>query len=327
MVPRSRISNYTVERSFRDFLLSSTGSRVTRIFLCCEKKGGLDFIAPSDKQDMVTYLPGNKVMKVLISGIDPFSEEAGRSRIGVGRLVSRMFGTELLEEFKVTPSEIEAFVNSYKSFFDMSDTRMEVVEGEAIRHWYHEDRYMCQVSGTLWKSCMRYDKKQPFLDLYVRNPESVKMAVLLCGSGDNTRLRGRALLWQDARTPSSSVKFMDRIYTVFDSDVHHFKKWARDNGYICKAHQNSKSLDLFEVDAEPLRLGMRVHIKDHLLPFYPYMDTFQFYDQGRGVLHNVPDSPHDYRLDTAEGRLRVEDEEDSMDGDIDLEFDPDPQEW
>jgi hypothetical protein len=328
MLKHSRISNYTVDISFRDFLLSGN-SKVCRVFLCCEKKGNIDFIAPSDKQDMVTYLPGNKAMKVIMSGVDPFSDEAGRSRIGVGRLVSRMFGPELLEEFGVTPSEVEAFVNAYKSFFDMSDLRMEVVEGEDIRKWYHEDNYTHPVVGTLWKSCMRYDKKQPFLDMYTRNPEKVKMLVMLVGSGPSTRVRARALLWQEAITPSgTTVRFMDRIYSIHDSDVFQFKRWAADNGYITKAYQNSKSIDLFEVGNDFLRLGLSVSLPVHELAYYPYMDTLRFYDRETGALRNVEQTGTEFILNSADGHLpeRNDDQDtEGDDGEIHFEFlDEDP---
>ena len=129
------LGNYTVDVEFRDFLLACD-CRMTRIFLCCERVGDVDFVGLSDKSGMVSYLPANRVDKVLRSGIDPFSEEAGRATMSVGRLPSRMFGSVLMDEFEVGPATIEDFVNHYKSYFDRAAT-LEVVEGESVRHWYH----------------------------------------------------------------------------------------------------------------------------------------------------------------------------------------------
>lgn len=324
----AHITNYTVESSFADFLLfARSKSNVAHMFMVLEKKVSMDFMAPSDKSDMVSYLPGNKVTKVLGAGIDPFSDEAGRSRISVGRLFSKLFGADAMPEFGISPSDIEQFVNLYKSFFDVSDLRMEVVEGEDLRRWYHEDNYLAPAIGTLWKSCMRYGKKQDFLDMYVINPDKVKMLVMLQGPGQSARLRGRALLWQDARTPSgTTIRFMDRIYSVYDSDVFQFKKWAADNGYITKAYQNSKSIDLFEVGDDLLHLGISVSLSVHELEYYPYMDTLRFYDRETGTVRNVEQTGDEFVLSSADGHLPERDgESDEEDDDMYIELmDDDP---
>lgn len=307
MTQHARIGNYTAHPSFRDFLVS-TRSKVCALFLCYQKTGDIDFVGPSDKPDMVSYLPGNRVAKVVSGGIDPFSDEAGRARMSVGRLVGRMFSQDALADFSVGPKDIESFVNSYKSFFDTTGVRLDVVDGESIRHWYLEDNYLqsqaTPLAGTLWKSCMRYESRQRLLDLYVANPDKVKMLVMLQDVQGAAMLRGRALLWQDAATSSSTVRVMDRIYTVHDSDVFKFKSWALENGYICKSEQNSKSWELFDVDGNILLLGVSVTLPFHTPALYPYMDTFQFYDRQSGVFHNNPASPHDYQLNNPEGYLR-----------------------
>jgi hypothetical protein len=325
----NRITNYTVDTAFLDFLVSAKHkSNFAHLFMLLEKKASMDFIAPSDKSDMVSYLPGNKIEKVLNAGIDPFSDEAGRSRIGVGRLFSKLFGADAIREFGIGPGDLEQFVNIYKSFFDMSDLIMQVVEGEDIRKWYLDDNYLGPGVGSLWKSCMRYKTKQPFLDMYTRNPDKVKMLVLLSGSGPDTRLRARALLWQDAITPSGTViRFMDRIYSVYDSDVFQFKRWAAENGYITKAYQNSKTMDLFEVGEDFIQLGLSVSLPVHNLQYYPYMDTLRFYDIETGIIRNIEQTGQEIVLNSADGHLPdgTDHEEEENDEDMHLEFlDDDP---
>jgi hypothetical protein len=270
---------------------------------------------------MIFYLPKNKLEKALEMGIDPFSVESGRLRMKVGRLVGKLYSKSIIEEFKISNQEIEEFVNSYKSFFNLDNLHIKVVEGEEIRSWYYYKNYLQINSGTLWKSCMRYIEKQPFLDMYCRNPQSIKMLVMLQKDAlGNLRVRARAILWQDVKTSSSTIKVMDRIYSVYDSDVYIFKKWARDNGYICKSQQNSKSQTNFEIDGQEVSLLCNIVIGEPNQDFYPYLDTFQFFNISSGVFYNYPSPNYTHVLNRANGFL----ENEPVDDDDDYDYDVDP---
>lgn len=306
-----QINNLRVDASFRDFLISSH-NKINRMILCVESiQDSIDFISPSDKDDMIFYLPKNKLIKCLQNDIDPFSERAGRVRMKIGRLVSKLYTKQTIEEFKITIQDVELFVNDYKSFFNTDNLEIKIVEGKEIKTWYDCRNYSQIENGTLWKSCMRYPEKLKFLKLYISNKDAVKMLVLLDKNKDGeVKLRARALLWQDVKTPSSTIKVMDRIYSIYDSDVYIFTKWARDNGYICKAYQNSKSHTLFQIDSQIVELKCKVELTNYTFDYYPYLDTFQFFDSSSGHLFNYPESSDYYQLNRATGQLEDEPEDD-----------------
>lgn len=315
------INSLLVDAYFKDFLVS-TQNKINKMILCVDTKIDINFISPSDKSDMISYLPKNKRAKVLDAGIDPFSNEADRSRMKVGRLVQKLFTDEVLKEFEVSIKDVENFVNAYKSFFDNDRIEMKVVSGKDVKKWYLADNYALPENGTLWKSCMRYKEKQAFLELYIKNPETVKMLVMLEDDEDGVKkVRARALLWEDVKSSSSSLKVMDRIYSIYDSDVFVFKNWAREHGYICKTYQNAKSQTLFDVGEDVLNLNLSVELENSKLEWYPYLDTFQFYNISTGTLFNFPSSDYVYQLNRANGLLEDEPEETNHD-DEDDEFVP-----
>lgn len=303
------INNLYVDPYLKDFLVSNH-NKINRMILCVDTLSDINFLSHSDKSDMISYLPKNKKAKVLKAGIDPFSAEAERTRMKVGRLIGRLFSNETLKEFEVSVKDIEEFVNAYKSFFNMDKIVMKIVEGKELKKWYLQDNYSNPDFGTLWKSCMRYDNKQAFLEMYEKNPDVVKMLIMLQeDSNGEMKLRARALLWQEVRGTSSTLKVMDRIYTIYDSDVFIMKKWARDNGYICKTFQNAKSQTIFEVGDNDVALNLSIKLQDKELEWYPYLDTFQFYDLYNGVLFNYPNSKTFYQLNRANGLLEDDEPE------------------
>lgn len=323
-----QINDLLVDAHFKDFLLSSQ-NKCCRMILCLDTNGKCNYISPSDKEDMISYLPKNKLAKVLESGMDPFSPEAGRSRMKVGRLMSTLFTEEMINEFNLTNADVEEFVNSYKSFFNMDNVEIRIVEGAEIKKWYLDINYLefnGSQGGPLWKSCMRHKAKQPLLKLYTTNPESVKLLIMTQkDSSGQEKLRARALLWQDAKlnSSSSSIKVMDRIYTIYDSDVFVFKKWARDNGYISKCYQNSKSFHIFDVDGCETVLLLSVKMKEFDFELYPYLDTFQFFNTSTGEFLNYP-GRYDYQLNHSDGILRNEDDEqENIDEEPAFDFDID----
>lgn len=325
-----QINDLFVDSHFKDFLIANQ-NKCCRMILCLDTNGKYNYIAPSDKEDMITYLPNNKQDKALSSGIDPFSQEAGRSRMKVGRLITKIFSEEMIKEFNITNSDVEEFVNSYKSFFSLDNIEIKVIEGEEIKKWYLDHNYLQpngSLVGPLWKSCMRHRLKQPLLDIYCKNPDKVKLLVMLQKDVDGQdKLRARALLWQDTRLSSSStpIKVMDRIYTIFDSDIFIFKDWARNNGYISKYYQNSKSFPLFDVDGSETVLLLSTKLEKHVFELYPYLDTFQFYNVSEGEFLNYP-SRYDYQLNHSDGFLHNDDEEES-EPDFGPEIEPEDEDY
>lgn len=311
--------NLTISGEFKDFILATNHCRVTAVITSFQTSPDVNFLDITDKIDTVSYLPASKIEAVLGNDIDPYSDNIGRISIKIGRLISKLFPKNLIEQY-ISPSDIEQFVNLYKSFFDTSNQKIEIVSGEDIRKYYLDRNYSTLSTGNLWKSCMRHSERQEFLDIYVNNPDKIKMLVLFNNENGVDKVKGRALLWEDVSDKNGNhLKVMDRIYTVFDSDVHLFKRWARDNGYITKYYQNAKSQNIYDINGVETRMDLTVNIDSHKFFYYPYLDSFQFYNTTTGDFHNNPYSNFEYTLIQANGSLTNEEESD--DGEDDSEDD------
>lgn len=278
--------------------------------------------------DFLTYFPKSKLKRVMVDhnnpslglSIEPWSEP-GRVPIRVGRFAKKFISEEAIKNYKVTDKDIEDFVNLYKSYFIRKSENLKIVEGKEILKWYLEDNYALingDRYGTLWNSCMRYCDRNKYMDLYTKN-KNIKMLILI---NDDGKLIGRALLWNNVQDKNGiSYKVMDRIYTIYDHDVNFFKDWAKENGYIHKAEQSAKNEKYFIVDGKRAKLYLSVQLDEWKIKYYPYLDTFKFFDFDEGILHNNHMSNFQYILTHSNGKL--EPYEDTDVGDEELMFDED----
>lgn len=276
-----------------------------------------NFIKISKIEGNLSYIPKSK-----IDGNTNFSTEKGRVSIKIGRFVTKFISKDSIKEFGITPSDIESFVNIYKSYFTPDKSSMKVIEGEEILKWYLEDNYAFSNGnrhGSLWNSCMRQSERNKFMKLYSKNPDSVKMLIFL---SDDGKLRSRALLWQNVvDTNGVSYKIMDRIYSIYEHDVYLFKDWAKENGYITKLEQSAKCENLFDVQGTPVRIDCFVKLVNHQLDYYPYLDTFKYYNPRNGQFSNSPHFTHIYKLVQSSGLVEPRIEEENFEEDfIDDEF-------
>ena len=272
-----------------------------------------------DTIDTLSYLPKKKYTVIQEDqSKDPFGEGVGRQTIKIGRFVKKFLTDNAFQEFGISDSDVERFVNSYKSYFNYDPSKLQIAEGEDVKKYYLEDNYFrpdgCRY-GTLWNSCMRQSERNKFMNLYVLN--DVKMLVLFSEDG---KVRARALLWEEVKEFDSdkTYKFMDRIYTVYDHDVDIFKKWAKENGYLTKWEQNAKSELYIDVDGNPERMHLYVILDKHNLSYYPYLDTFKYYEIWKGRFSNSQNYNFDYTLVQSSGL--VERESDPEYEDDDFEF-------
>jgi len=321
--------NLYVNRSIYDFL-NNTSNIICGILLNLDSLDEISYLAPTDKEDMISYLPISKLK--LDYGFDPFTCP-GRVTIKVGRIINKLIHEEHLKIHKVNDVQIEKFVNDYKSWFDCSNSEIKVIEGEEIRKWYLDRNYHAPsgcAMGTLWNSCMRYSDRQKYLDLYCKNP-NIKMLIMTQKINGVEKIRSRALLWDnvevinhiDSGVPEN-IKFMDRIYSVFDSDVSKFKRWAQENNYITKWEQNSKSHLYFNIGNSPIKLKCKVKLIDRLFRYYPYLDTFPFFDLNNGILYNDEYNQNwEYKLVQANGSLTPPEPESVNEDDEELILDED----
>jgi hypothetical protein len=223
-----------------------------------------------------------------------------RTEMKIGRWTSRIF-TEV-HKSELPASKIEEFVNLYKAAIDGEDlTNFELVSGEDIRKWYHENNYK-ERRGQLGNSCMRYNNCQDFLDIYVKNPEVCQLLILK-SDDDKDKITGRALIWK----LKDGEYYMDRIYTIKTADEQLFKEWAIKNKYWFKSNQDFSEFTSFEfhkedgtVEKRQGEFSVKLDSKGDYHS-YPYMDSFKYYSVSKGALYNSSNFGYDYELVDTEG--------------------------
>ena len=147
------------------------------------------------------------------------------------------------------------------------------VKGHWIAELYHERNY-ASYSGTLGNSCMRYDRTNAYLDIYVKNPSICSLAVLLNQEG---KVQARALVWE-----KDEKKYHDRIY--YTSDLIHDRMKAffltKEIQPIYSSYPGYVHLT-FEEDTTNVDFSKRI-IFSH--SSYPYMDSLKYMSTDKRVL-------------------------------------------
>lgn len=250
----------------------------------------LNRIAGATEQDLENPSPDS-----------PVWDKKGRQNLRVGALVTRT-----LSKYAGS-KDLENFFHLFKGKLDVENYTIKIVEGEELRAYYHIDTYYNPTPGVtekppegepdprtvLMKSCLKQPEKQPFFDIYVKNPEKIKMLIML---NKDKKLVCRALIWYDlfvVDKPESPTKgtLLDRIYYTSESDVNIFIDYAKKQGWMYKTHQvkdcrtfifNGASID------KPIstRLPHPGHYEK-----YPYIDTLCFYTPDTGRISNGRGKP------------------------------------
>ncbi len=232
-----------------------------------------------------------------------FKSNRQDTRIGRG---IRSFLTSV--GLKFSDKEIEEFVNSWKSTVDIINdifSNFEIVSGEEIAKWYSFKHYS-ENKGTLGSSCMK-GVNPDFFEIYTNNK---KIQMVIFRDIDNpNKIAGRSILW----TFDDGKKFMDRIYTVRDSDVQLFRDYAQKIGAYSKFHNNSgSSLESISPTGERVNLGVvSIKLSKIAFTYYPYMDTFKLYKPDSGIISNNDTSREGIWLESTEGGPENEDNDDN----------------
>ena len=274
--------------AFRELLtniaMSDSAGNVARILLQVEdnddSKDTYTLIDKTDKNDMISYVQTSRFYREYpdvdlekLSGKihnliknSKFWTSGRTPNYGIGRWVRHIFND--VRQTPIKNEDLENFVNAYKSTYDKlskGSEKFELVKGEDIRYWYLEDRYE-EVKGQLGNSCMRYKRCQPYLDIYVENPEVCSLLILKGKTPD--KIIGRALIWTIHDGPGvAGREFMDRVYMINDSDKLLFEAYAKEHNIL-----RSQSYTY------------QIKVKQGRYDYYPYMDTFTCYDYEKGIL-------------------------------------------
>jgi hypothetical protein len=220
-------------------------------------------------------------------------------KTSVGRIVRRILDSD---GQKASDKELEEFVNEFKSKVSIKKNRhllFELVEGEKITHYYSHKRYDYTKENTLQGSCMRYDRCQDYLSIYVSNPEVCKLLILKSPSNQELII-GRALVWK----LDSGDTFMDRIYYTYDSDVELFKDYAIKNGWCYKSAQDPSEDTSIEFEPKRRMKGdLTVTLKYAEFRYYPYLDTLKYLSIGypNSQISNTRIEDDDFYLEDTDG--------------------------
>lgn len=292
----------------------------------------VNFIDCSKSNDRLTFLADVKGQKFLSDREDPFDVK-GRNEVKVGKLVRKLLDAikNSFKKLSYTDQDVEDFVNKYKSSFDKTNGKMDrfrVVSGDEIKKWYYVDNYL-SLDGELGSSCMRYGRCQDYLDIYTKN-DNVKLLVLFSDEVEEfvdedtgelikipvDKVIGRSIIWGDCSITENedgivslsnntfngekleyTESFMDRVYTIKDSDKHLFISYAKKNGWWYKETQDSDEQTYLYgprdnySDSNPRTIVSSLQTKD--LSSYPYTDTLKYYLWKNGYITNDVESARD----------------------------------
>ena len=222
--------------------------------------------------------------------------QRNRQRVRVGRLVRAMLRAAGRE---FTDAQVEEFVNKYKAAWDRSRDafrNFELVSGDKIAHWYWYGNYAPARGGTLHNSCMAR-KPDSFFEIYTKNPDVCSLLVLKTEE-DESKITGRALVWKT----NEGFTFMDRVYTINESDVELFRDYAHSRGWYHK-EDNDSCGDMAALGPEG-QMVYKVSVEVKALDYrkFPYMDTMKYLEEGRQYfLSNDDESKWDKRLQSTTG--------------------------
>lgn len=238
-------------------------------------KDPVDYISISESDPTkISYLNEERIQLIQKLGEDIWTSKR-RYHCKPGSFVSKVLKG-------VSAKSVETFSNQYKSHLYEKQFSFKIVSGGEIPKNYIFHNYQSQ-SGSLGASCMKYEKCESYFGIYENNPQ-VKMLIM---TSHNGFVMGRALLWE-FESGGKTWKVMDRIYTIKDEDFSHFfKKWGIENGYIWKSHQNwGNTLQFVDKDGDLGELKLDIQLEDWEFDYYPYLDTFKWFDSKKGTLHN-----------------------------------------
>lgn len=149
------------------------------------------------------------------------------------------------------------------------------VKGHWIADLYNEKNY-ASLSGSLGNSCMRYSRCKSYFDIYVKNPNICKLAVILNQEG---KVQARALVWT-----VKGVDYYDRIYStselIADRLKAHFLVKEMKSCYSGNVGWECIRLEADETNPD---FDKRI-LLDHEL--YPYMDSLKYLSADRKYLSN-----------------------------------------
>lgn len=203
-----------------------------------------------------------------------------RVAVRVGKFVKQLFGdwpgkqTLLDQDVQDIGSEIIALLwSSDDDDSEDGEGKVRELSGEDLRHFY-----LKSISGI--NSCMCYDETQKYLDIYVDNPNRVKLATVRIGGH-----AARALVW----TFPDGSRYMDKIYHTSDACCTALAQYAAKHGIGERG------------DMPCIQISMKIRNGED--SYWPYVDTLYFMSINSDKLCLLSNYSGDHCLHTTDGVL------------------------
>jgi hypothetical protein len=260
-----------------------------------------DYINISNDLSKITYLNKKKIESTLVNiakennirrsdigeyslPSDLFFKNKSRVQIKYGSFINKLFTG-------YTASEIEKFTSLFKAVAYQKNFTFKVVSGKEISEYYMGDHH-ASGRGSLGVSCMRHQSCKPYFNMYVNNPDTVKLLIMFDAK---ERILARTLLWDlDESNECENFKFMDRVYYSKDDQLFHFIEWANNNGYAYKEKQSWDTPYRFTKGGENFDKLLKIKLLKPSLndnineggKGLPYLDTLKWIDIKTGYMYN-----------------------------------------
>jgi hypothetical protein len=158
----------------------------------------------------------------------------------------------------LTDSDIESLYNKWVSYQNQNLLKVSYLCGDDILKGYTRDNHLEVKDSSLQGSCM--NDKHSFLELYTKNENVVKLAVMYI----DDKIVARSLVW----TTVSGTIVHDKIYSC--------KDWV----------YNAFMQLLKKEDINPMGEygSLIVKLDKWKLKYYPYLDSFIYMDKMEGTL-------------------------------------------
>lgn len=262
----------TYSQSFIDFMKKSdcriakilyrlNGKPYTPVMVTTEQVNYLTFRGDG----AISFLPAGKP-HVINENTGEWKRE-GRQNGKPAKVIRKLFSERVQKYFK--DADFECFVNQYKAEFNEGGYCFTLLKNTDIPAVYDMERK--SGDGSLNNSCMNGDTN--YLDIYKYCPH---LQILILKNTEG-QLCGRALIWKI----SADITLMDRVYVTDDFMFDKFlsycnsQKWWRKKDY--KSYDNKEMF----IDAAGNEVDKRFTIQtDTEHSEYPYIDTFQYGDDG-----------------------------------------------
>ena len=276
------------EKNFDKFIVSQSNKvydEYNRLINLSKNTTGVDYPIDSINKYLYDRVIPNEIMS------------KNRLPMRIGSLVGRLYGDRFPNAGK-SDNSVTKFVELVVGQRTKESGLFNIVKGDDIIKYYNESNYE-KVSGTLGGSCMRYRECSKFMEFYAKNDNKINMLVLL-SPDDPNKIIGRALIWY-LDQPENKI-FMDRIYTIYPSDVDKFKNYAKNNGWLYKTRQDA-SYDAEIHDTVTEQSSRIILGVDGLKTSssYPYIDTLKFFNISNNSLTNDKNSNYDYLMESTRG--------------------------